>query len=394
MEPAAPLKEARNFSPQAYLAKVGRERRLLERNIVALGSTDVSEAWRVWDAILAALIAGGAEATKSVIGDTYVGGEPQHRSRRTYDMAINGPVGALTQAALALIDSQKLARRGITADIRDRLAAARGAPAEGSDNAVSVLLKYLIYFDRVDEKYAAEVLAPLLDCNQPTAEPAWSGYLAGRHIARPELFLQIRGAFLESFRQSLGWRWSEPRGHLLAEFLVAMLLDTRARHYLSPQQARGALQEGGEPACLGALHALARRMSDHVTWLKIKQLVLSVWPNEARLQTRATSQVFVDITMRTGDDFPDAVQVCLPYIKPIGDLGFVPFRLIKADGVKAGFAQRFPRHALRLLDATVGTSLARPPYQLREALDAIAEADSGVQQDPVWRRLLDIADLR
>jgi hypothetical protein len=226
----------------------------LVRNLDALAEIDPRLAWAVWDALFDAIVGGGEATTESGLGDMMVAGVPQLRSRRTYEHALNSPIGELTQVVIRLAAAVS-AQAGLPAEARERLALAMEAPGEGGDHAVCIVFSRLPWLYHAADRKFAESLIPLLDPDGPKGEPAWSGYLSGQNVGGPDLFALVRAHFLAAYRCAGAWPWSDSPYGALAEFLVAVLAAPGAHRFVSHAQARSALQAGGEPACRTFLDA-------------------------------------------------------------------------------------------------------------------------------------------
>jgi hypothetical protein len=104
----------------------------LRDNLPALSRFSLADLVKVWDLVLAKLFQGGAAATQSSLGETFVGGAPLNLSRRTFDHAISSPIGKLAEALFGVIDALQLGKNvGIPDCFRSRLERLFDAPGEG-----------------------------------------------------------------------------------------------------------------------------------------------------------------------------------------------------------------------------------------------------------------------
>jgi hypothetical protein len=363
--------------------------RWIETHLTTLAALDLQKAWRLWDAMSAALASSGPEATQSGIGDTSVGGVSLRLSRRTYDHAINGPVGFLTRAALAVFAARTpTSGTGVPEDIRQRLDAALTAPGEGADHALSILTGDLAWLDYVDPNYVRAQLAPRFDPATPNAEPAWSGYVHNGQPVRPGLFKMLKPAFLKAFTVAGDWRWAD-RHTALATLLISLRLPAQAR-YVTEAEVRTALQAGGVAACEDALGVLVQYLVQDVDWPAVRR-VLRSWPLELRLQTPETSRQFVNLAAEAGDAFPNAVQVISPFLQQTLSIDLFRLTVGRDDTDALSLAARFPESTLTLLDLVVGPETQNASYDLIAITAAMAEGRPGLRLDPRWRRLVDLA---
>ena len=110
--------------------------RWLDNHFLRLTVQDRTRALRVFDTLLDKLFENGPAATESGLGELYVAGHRQHRSRRTFEHAINGPVGEATKLLLDLLDAaEPTAASHMPADLTSRIERLMVAPGEGADHA-------------------------------------------------------------------------------------------------------------------------------------------------------------------------------------------------------------------------------------------------------------------
>ena len=81
--------------------------RWLKSNLPKLALGNSARALAIWDKIFDALISIGGKAVESGMGDVFIGGKAQNYSRRTYQHAINGPIGIMTEALLQILGDRK-----------------------------------------------------------------------------------------------------------------------------------------------------------------------------------------------------------------------------------------------------------------------------------------------
>lgn len=368
--------------------------RWLHKHLPRMMDEDARQIWPIWDAMFKALSEAGAEVTTSAIGDVTIGGEPQKRSRRTYDHAINSPVGVMTECLVdsaSKLDLKKHA--GIPAEIKARMERAIGAPGEGSDHAVAVLCRQLRWLHWLDPKWTSEHIIPLFELERSYAEPAWNGLMYDNHLPSPAVFKLIKSAFLGAFSQSVNWHWEDRASQRLSEFLVVATVSSTKRHaYLTFDEARAALQSTDDEARLAALQQLHSMVADGDGWKKVgKPFLERAWPKEAKYQTGETSRLLADIAASAGDDFPGAVRVVEPFLRAADQLDVHLYRMrMDQRDDREPLARRFPHDTIRLLDHLIGDEAGLLPYGLGTVVEMAAEADPSLRQDLRWRRLNDL----
>jgi len=375
--------------------------RWLSNNLPNLAKNNLQNALVVWDAIFDGLTSSGADALQSGIGNSSIGGKILDRSRRTYEHAINGPIGILTETLFTILGDLKLgARSGIPCAVKRRLERALTAPGEGADHSICAMTLRLTWLFYLDPSWVTQLLIPMfsVECNQ--AEPAWNGFLHGQNLGTPELFFLLKVNFLKVFESALAWRWDNQPIDRLHEFLViACYWHKKSGLYVDFSEARLALQRTTDDGRSHAIWQLNAIIESQNAWRSFgKPFILKAWPMEARFQTSSSSRQFAAIADSSGDNFPDVVRTLSPLLIPSNQLDLFVYKTKERDGDDeeraAKLPRKFPSAMLALLDRLVADDPSLAPYDLGSLVDIIADADAGLRQDSRWRRLSHIAHAR
>jgi hypothetical protein len=192
------------------------------KNLPPLAQSTLPRALNLWDQLFEHFLAAGADATRSSLGDTFIRGEAQHRSRRTYGHAINSPIGRMVATLLEILRLLELnAGAGIPAQIRSRLERTLSAPGEGKDHAISELATHLTLLHYLDPDWVRQRLISFFDPTHLDSEPAWSGYAHdSNQAAGPELFTLLKPHFLIVFRFLTKWHWDDNPQRRFTELVV------------------------------------------------------------------------------------------------------------------------------------------------------------------------------
>ncbi|WP_375157618.1 SIR2 family protein [Bradyrhizobium sp. RDT46] len=374
--------------------------RWLKKILPQLASMNASRALRIWDSVLIGLTAGAPESLQSGLGDTLIEGEPQGYSRRTYDHAINGPIGQMTEILYELLDSRKIgAGAGIPVDIRGRIEAVLNVAGEGGDHATCETAIRLAWLHALDPDWVRVRILPLFSLTHDLAQPAWNGFLHSQNFVVPELFASLKADFLELFAVFQGWRWDNQPIERLHEFLViACYWNTDSIRYVEFPEARLALQRSNDDGRSQAISLLSSIVAEQKAWLSFgKPFILKAWPRETVYQTPQTSRQFATIAENSGDDFPDAVRTISPLLVPTSQLDLFVYRARDPEDESNGstsLPRKFPSDMVALLSRLVPEDPALAPYDLAGLLTTLAEASPGLRQDAKWRRLNRIAHSR
>lgn len=368
-----------------------------EKYLPKLGARSLDRALRLWDQLLDHFRAGDATAEERGVGDSYISGEPQQRSRRIHEHAINSPIGRLTQTLLKILaELHPAAGAGLSDAIRSRLSARLSTPGPARDYSLSVMASDLGWLHFVDPEWARVHLLPLLDPAGVDAEPAWNGYTYDQNRASPELFALLKPHFLAVFPWLCRWRWDDGAlRHFIELLVVYCYWHQNGGRYISYAEARAVLQQVTDMARAHAVWTLMRVVKDQRVWPTFgKAFLENAWPRERRFQTDATSRQLAELARGVGDEFPDAVATVLPLLVPVEHIDLLLYDATEASAGEEDGAtqpQRFPEPFLALLDRLIDGETRSPPHGLAVALHAIAEAAPPLRQDPRWRRLSELA---
>jgi len=365
----------------------------LKKNLPPLAQRNTQNALAIWDSILKGLALDGAKPLESGIGDTFIGGKPQNRSRRTYGHAINGPIGAMAETLFKILDDRKLsAGSGIPNDIQERLERLLAAPGEGADHAVSETTIRLTWLFYLDPNWVAERLIPLFSLDSSEAEPAWNGFLHNQYLGAAELFALLKPHFLNVFELFSTWRWDDQAADRLHEFLViACYWNRKSGQYVDFAEARLALQRSNDEGRSHAIWLLGSIITEQNAWKSFgKPFILRAWPREARYQTASSSRQFASIAEASGEYFPDVVRTLSPLLIASNQLDLFVYKTKETEGDEensASLPRKFPNAMLTLLDRLVPDDPSLAPYDLASIVNAMADSDASLRQDPRWRRL-------
>jgi hypothetical protein len=145
----------------------------VEQNITTLVEFDDELAWAVLDNVVDGVVSGGDNATESGVGEISRDGEVMPQSRRTYQQAINGPLGMCAEALFHAVPGEKQEQNSRIPDyIKNRIERLFASPGEGSDHVVSITFSRLNWLMYVDPEWVEYRLVPMLAFDHPAAEPA------------------------------------------------------------------------------------------------------------------------------------------------------------------------------------------------------------------------------
>jgi hypothetical protein len=309
--------------------------------------------------------------------------------------SLNRPGGVLAWALLDVLGALKLQRdSGLGADIKsrfDRLVAAAGRPGL---LARVYLVRALAYIEAIDPVWVEQHFQPRLSWDHPEALALWRSYAHGA-IGSARLFNASKSAILEAFERK---QLSDNE----FEGLVSKLLSVGIWHQrgecleynLTSAEIRRALAVGPPSARRNVAWNLWRMMGrpegepvdKAERWREVVgPLLRNIWPLDANLRGKGTTQNFVLMALECEQAFPEAVQAILDFL--------VPYQLyqishsLRLESNHDHLVSEYPLAFVRLANALIDPSVFPVPSDLAALLQECVVADPSVASDPAYTRL-------
>ena len=165
--------------------------------------------------------------------------------------------------------------------------------------------------------------------------------------------------------------------------------------YVSFAEAREVLIGLDDQGRADAVMALANILEQDKSGLEwnsfVKPFLENAWPRHMRFRTDEIARGFARLVECSGDNFESAVEVVLPFLRPVAHLDMVTYRIAKEqEEGSPSLASRFLGATLRVLDALIADDRSQMPHELGTVLSVIAEADPAIMQIKAWRRLSEL----
>ncbi len=303
--------------------------------------------------------------------------------------AINHPIGHVTQALLDWWyrqkpnDGQGLPEsiKPIFMDLCDtRIAKFRHGRVLLAAHALSLF--------RVDKAWSEQHLLSLLDWNRSELEAraAWEGFLWSPRLYRP-LMEAIKPAFLDTVNHygRLG-----KHNEQYAAFLTFAALDpgdTFTRAQLAAA-FRALPADGLRESVRALVRALEGAGDQREDYWKNRVLPFwdKIWPKSNDQASSANAESLARLCIAAGSEFPSAMKTVGNWLRPIQWPHYAIHRLHGS-----GLSGRFPETALIFLNAILNDQSSGMASELRQCLDAIAQATPTLQQDGRFMRLDEFA---
>ena len=309
--------------------------------------------------------------------------------------ALNAPAGRLAEVLI-----KRMTKGGSGEEmpdaIRQRFDTLASAPGGFGELArVRFAAEVSLLFERAPI-WTAERIIPLFDWNSPDAANVWNARKYSNYIGSPRLFELTKASFLELF----GWpEMAEDDLRVYGEWLAIIMIANRSKNAgypITPTEARSALRAAGVRALSSVGDRLAVEMETAkpeekiAHWQNVVGPVFeSIWPLDAELQSPSSAFKLVQILRESGDAFPKAAEVIVPFIRP-EDPHQHPsiYSISNADDVIYASS---PDKMLDLVAAVVGDASTRVDYDLMKVLDRIREHAPRLANTRKFQRLVSLA---
>ena len=355
---------------------------------------DRALAYDVFDHVVGCLLAGGAAATESAIGEQTIGGEPIQGARQTLMHAINGPIGKAVEGLLKEFGNGNPAQgSALPADLEARLDRLLAAPGEGSGHAACVLSRRIAWLHHLDSVWVAANMIPWFHLEHHRSEPAWSGILWNPWARIQPVFGEIKASFLALPTRMYRWASREETKQYCHWVVAASLLAGDDGSRLSFPEARQCLRrinQEGRQRVIWFLSQVGAGNDDGWQELAIP-FIQKAWPNEHKYQTGETTEVWLSLLRDTEDSFPKVLAAVRDHLRPVNSGRPVLYPFHREAGTREPLTTRFPRETLDLVNRVVPDSSRDVPYGLSDVLGLLVEADPALIGDARYSRLYALA---
>jgi len=370
--------------------------RWLEQKLATVLEFDNDLGWTVYDHIVDGIFSGGEDAARSGLGEVSQGGKVIQQSRRTFDHAINSPIG---MCALALFDAMpgegREAHSLIPDHIKSRVERLFTASGEGSDHAVSIASANLNWLMFVDPVWTERRLVPMLAFEHQASEPAWNGFLRSDQVCSDSLLEVIKPLLLDLFPWIEGFSWDRDMSLVAAQWLGFMrLAHANESRGLSSSEMRSvirAMSDGTRNRFISWLVNVGQ--GNENGWVKhVIPLINEDWPRERRYRTSAATRAWISLLDDAGDSFPAVYESVKKFLVPLDVQDQLFYRFAREFNDETPITTLFPEAVLDLMSRITPQVPTFTSYELPKVLALIAEAEQDLTSDPRYLRLIDLVE--
>ena len=355
-------------------------------------------AWTIFDHFVSGLISNREPATESALGYARVGREVIKQSRRTYEHAINGPIGQITEGLLHALNALSLDEgQGIPDEYKTRLDRLLSAPGEGRDHAVSILTHEVSWLHFLDPDWVTERIIAWFSFDHPEAEPAWNGFLSSQQFPSDPIRTLLKDHVLELIPFIYSFDWARDLSQVPASWIVWMAMFRLSEpDGVTIREARHCLRRMDDRTRNHAIFILERIGSKNENgWNElVVPFVENIWPRERKYRTGSSVSSWVSLLVDTGDMFPSVLAAVRRFLVSVEEGSHSLYRFSKTLGDEGSLTSQYPEEVLELLDAVVPDSPDNAPMELAEVLSLIEEKKPDLTKDRRYIRLTNLVENR
>lgn len=303
--------------------------------------------------------------------------------------AINHPVGLVTQALLDWWYRQELDDgQGLPETIKPIFTELCDTQIAKFRHGRVLLAAHALSLFRVDKAWSVQYLLPLLDWNRSEVEAraAWEGFLWSPRLNRP-LMEAIKPAFLDTAKH-----YAQLGNHKeqYAAFLTFAALDPSDTFNITELATaiRALPADGLRESARALVRSLEGAGDQREDYWKNRVLPFweRIWPKSNNQVSSTNAESLARLCIAAGDEFPSAMTAIGNWLRPIQWPHYAIHRLHET-----GLSGRFPEAALIFLNAILNEQSSGLASELRQCLEAIAQAMSALRQDHRFTRLDEFA---
>lgn len=299
--------------------------------------------------------------------------------------ALNHPVGQITDALLIWwYDQKPQDNTALPNEIKSIFTQLSDISTISYFSARIYFAQHVIPLLRVDPVWTKKCVIPLFKWGKFTHEEslaAWSAFLWAPRRYDPLLEL-IKNPFLKT---SEYYDELKESGKQYASFLTFIALDSRSL-FTKSQLARVTQQlpaDGLQEVVyflMRMVDGAGEQQSDFFV-NRIKPYFKTIWPKERKYLTIKISHTLAELCVRFKTDFPEALELLLPYLRSI-ESGTALINPLK----NSGLCSKYPKDALKFLGKTINDNTDFTHY-LNDCLNQIKNADKSLAKSRIYRRL-------
>ncbi|MCG7935885.1 MAG: SIR2 family protein [Candidatus Thiodiazotropha taylori] len=354
--------------------------------------------WKVLDHLLISTVSGEVKTAESRIEDEPVSGDIDQKSRRTYDHAINGPIGEITEGLLNTLNTLSLEKsQGIPDTFKKRFQSLLETTGEGRDHAITILAHSVSWLYFIDPEWAMKKIMPWFSFDNLDAEPAWNGYLWGIDSTSTEIRVVLKPYLLELFPRIYKWSWDEYPAEIATKHIITLAIFRGDEpDGLNNKEARQCLRNMNNNNRRDAVFQLGQiGKNEEDGWsAHVIPFIKWIWPKEHGFRTSSLVSSWVSILDDTGESFPAVFRAVRLFLVPVEGNRLQLYRFSRETGEEQPLTVKYPDTVLALLEAVVPNNADDLPYELEQILKLVVENNANLVGDRRYLRLINLIENR
>lgn len=344
--------------------------------------------WRVWDFIFKTLNSIGPKATNSLFGETFKQGRKIKQSRKTFEHAMNSPIGQLVDVIFSIYNVWDIKQDKLQDEILSRLEMALRSKGEGAHHATSMIIRRFNFMYENYEHWSQYHLTPIFNIKNQNCEAAWESFFHIEHNPSHKSILTLKPFFIELFDNDLEWLKDERFKNNLASLLIQFCYFSYPRQILFTNiEVRKILRKFDNDMLSYSLWILLDIIKKKNSWLKFGRFFFkNIWPKENISQTSKTSSRLLNLAVETSEHFTDVVKIIEPYLRNIESPSIFLYQLINNQDQNS-LTTNYPDEVLLLLDKVVGQKIETYDNSLSTILEQLVISKPVLKNSMAWQRL-------
>ena len=357
---------------------------------------DPTLAWNIFDVIVSAVVSNNASSSNDGTSESRTSALTDRHLRRTYENAINEPIGKLTEEWVKALNSLQLpGSHGIPAEFKCRLETLLAASSAGRDHAVAIVASQINWLYFLEPAWVLDHVVPWLDFSHPSAESAWSGHLYSNTFFPQEVGELVRQELVELFPKIYEWDWNAQLSNRTTKLIIELCI-----YRLDEPDGLTAIEAG---RCLKNMSSEDRRSAifclndvgrkERNGWReRVIPFIDNAWPRERKFKTTDMVSAWVTLLGGTGDDFPVVLNCVRSFLVPTKREGFWLHRFTREGADEEPLTAKHPCSVLELLHAIIPNDPMLVPYDLSSILEIIRETNPSLTRNAKYVRLIDLVE--
>lgn len=367
----------------------------LKEKLLLMYQFDEILALKVFDHFVEGLASVDDSVTDSGIHLSQKPGEIEY-SRRTYNYAINSPIGDITRALHSTLNSLKLQESsGIPEVFKIRYQNLLNMSGEGGDHAVILTTREINWLYHIDSEWVEKIVFPWFLFSHKYSESAWNGFSSSATKSHQKIWTYLKPMFLDLFNYMDSWHWDGSFDRIVVQMAIENSTLLGHSDGLTNKELRNCLRNmnnNNRKDAIDRIKSIGQREDDGWTTYVIP-FVREIWPKERNIRTTSVIRSWVTMLEKTGTYFPDVLSVVLDFIEPVEpDPHWLEWFYYSPNEEEKTIVEMYPKEMLKLIDAITPDSASSLPYTLTKVLDLIEEFDPSVANSHRYLRLIDLIE--